>query len=78
MTFTVSLPLGTVNSRTAVTGTRNADRKSHGRAFPSFVLVRSMTCPMMMLVIASMIFEMIGKMARKSPFHSGVRFRTSV
>ena len=43
ITFTVSLPLGTVKSRMPVTGTRKAERKSQGLALPSFVRVRSMT-----------------------------------
>ena len=78
MTLTVSLPLGTVKSRIAVRGTRKAERKSQGLALPSLVLVRSMTWPMMILVTASMTFEMMGKMARNRPPQSGVRFSTSV
>ena len=78
ITFTVSLPLGTVKSRMPVMGTRKADRKSQGLALPSFVRVRSMTWPMMMFVMASMTLEMMGKIARKRPPQSGVRFSTSV
>ena len=76
--LTVSFAFGTVKSRIAVTGTRKADRRSHGRALPSLVFVRSMICPMITFVMASITFEMIGKIARNRPFHKGVRFRTSV
>ena len=76
--LTVSLDSGTVKSRTPVIGTRTAESSSQGRALPSFVLVRSMTWPMMMFVIASMIFDTIGKTVRKAPPHSVVSFRTSV
>ena len=69
---------GTVNSRIAVTVISGADSSSHGRALPSFVLVRSMICPMTMFVIASMTLLMIGKIVKNSPPHSGVRFNTSV
>ena len=43
ITCTPSLACGTVNSSTPVIATRGAESKSHGRAFPCFVLVRSMT-----------------------------------
>ena len=76
--FTVSLLSGTVNSRIPVTGTRKADSSSQGRALPSLVFVRSMTCPMTTLVIASMILDTMGNTVRNTPPHSGVRFSTSV
>ena len=76
--LTVSLLSGTVNSRMPVTGTRNAESSSHGRALPSLVFVRSMICPMMTFVIASMILDTIGNTVRNTPPQSGVRFSTSV
>ena len=66
-----------VNRRIPVIGTRKADRKSQGLALPSLCFVRSMICPMMTLVIASMTLLTIGKTVRKIPPQSGVRFSTS-
>ncbi len=76
--FTVSLPSGTVKSKIPVTGSKKADSSSQGRAFPSGVLVRSMICPMITLVIASITLEMMGKTVKNSPPQSGVRLSTSV
>ena len=76
--LTVSLAFGTVNRRIAVIVTSGADSSSHGRALPSLVLVRSITCPITTFVIASMILDTIGKIVKNAPPHSGVRFSTSV
>ena len=77
-TCTVSEASGTVNSKMPVTVKRGADKSSQGLAFPSRVRVRSMAYPMTTLVMASMIFETIGKNTRNAPPHTVVSFRTSV
>ena len=78
MTWTSSGALGTANSKMPVTGIRIADSSSHGRALPSRVRVRSISCPMTTLVTASMILEAMGNTIRNAPPHTPVSFRTSV
>lgn len=61
MTCTVSDALGTVKSRMPVTVNSGALSSSQGLALPCAVRVRSMIYPIMTLVMASMILEIMGK-----------------
>ena len=78
MTCTVSDALGTVKSRMPVIVSSGALSSSQGLALPCAVRVRSMTYPMMTLVMASMILEMMGKMTRNAPPQTVVSLSTSV
>ena len=57
---------------------KGALNSSQGRAFPCLVLVRSMIQPITTLVIASMIFEMTGKMTKNNPPQRNPKPKTSV
>ena len=77
-TWTVVPARGTVNSSTPVTATSGADSNSQGRALPPLMRVRSMICPIMRFVTASIALLMMGNRARNDPPHTPVRFSTSV
>ena len=78
MTCTVSDALGTVKSRMPVTVNSGALSSSQGLALPCAVRVRSMIYPIMTLVMASMILEIMGKTTRNAPPQTVVSLSTSV
>ncbi len=78
MTCTVSLASGTVNNSIPLIATSGAENRSQGRALPCLVRVLSIIYPITMFVIASIIFDTIGKATKNNPFQTVVRFKTSV
>ena len=72
--------LETRKSRMYVSDMTGADISSQGRALPWRVRVRSMICPMIMFVTASMIFDPMGISVKKatSQGKACVRSSTSV
>ena len=70
--------LGTVYSKMPVTGTRIADNNRYGLALPCLLFVRSIIQPIIKLVMASIIFEIIGNTTKKAPPHNPPILRTSV
>ena len=75
---TASLPLGTTNSNTPVTATSGADKSSHGRALPCAVRVRSITAPIITLVMASIILDTMGNTTKNMPPQTVPKPKTSV